>query len=117
MRGHCRRAQGCNRSGIGCIAQGHSGPDAVLECDDIFHYPSGRSKRCLGQARRIETRLSMRPKLCARLPEVPAGNLFGVDIIAVGFLAVPIMATGTAYDFSQAFGWSGSLHVRSAGTR
>jgi NRAMP (natural resistance-associated macrophage protein)-like metal ion transporter len=41
-----------------------------------------------------------------------AGVLFAVGIIAVGFLAVPIMTTGAAYDFCQVIGWKGSLHAK-----
>ena len=33
-------------------------------------------------------------------------------MIAVGFLAVPIMTTGAAYDVCQAFGWKHGLHAR-----
>jgi Mn2+/Fe2+ NRAMP family transporter len=44
-----------------------------------------------------------------------AGNaaefLFATGIIAVGFLAVPVMTTGAAYDLSQALGWKSSLHA------
>jgi Mn2+/Fe2+ NRAMP family transporter len=41
-----------------------------------------------------------------------AGVLFALGVIAVGFLAVPIMTTGAAYDVSQAFGWKHGLHAR-----
>jgi NRAMP (natural resistance-associated macrophage protein)-like metal ion transporter len=41
-----------------------------------------------------------------------AGFLFAVGIIAVGFLAVPIMTTGAAYDLGQVMGWKCSLHAR-----
>jgi NRAMP (natural resistance-associated macrophage protein)-like metal ion transporter len=41
-----------------------------------------------------------------------AGILFAVGIIGVGFLAVPIMTTGAAYDLSQVLGWKHSLHAR-----
>jgi NRAMP (natural resistance-associated macrophage protein)-like metal ion transporter len=37
--------------------------------------------------------------------------LFAVGIIAVGFLAVPIMTTGAAYDLAQVLGWRSSLHA------
>ena len=39
-----------------------------------------------------------------------AGVLFAVGVIAVGFLAVPIMTTGAAYDLCQAFRWKSGLH-------
>ena len=39
-----------------------------------------------------------------------AGTLFAIGIISVGFLAVPIMTTGAAYDLCQAFGWKHGLH-------
>ncbi|WP_309142352.1 Nramp family divalent metal transporter [Bradyrhizobium sp. sGM-13] len=41
-----------------------------------------------------------------------AGLLFTVGIIAVGFLAVPIMTTGAAYDLCQVLGWKSSLHAK-----
>lgn len=41
-----------------------------------------------------------------------AGLLFALGIIGVGFLAVPIMTTGAAYDLSQVMGWKHSLHAK-----
>jgi Mn2+/Fe2+ NRAMP family transporter len=41
-----------------------------------------------------------------------AGLLFAVGVIGVGFLAVPVMTAGAAYDFCQAFGWKTGLHVK-----
>ena len=41
-----------------------------------------------------------------------AGILFALGIIGVGFLAVPIMTTGAAYDLCQAVGWKHSLHAK-----
>jgi NRAMP (natural resistance-associated macrophage protein)-like metal ion transporter len=41
-----------------------------------------------------------------------AGILFAVGVIAVGFLAVPIMTSGAAYDVSQVFGWKHSLSAK-----
>ena len=38
-----------------------------------------------------------------------AGLLFAVGIVGVGFLAVPVMTTGAAYDLSQSLGWSYGL--------
>lgn len=38
--------------------------------------------------------------------------LFLAGVIGVGFLAVPVMTTGAAYDLAQAFGWRHSLHAR-----
>jgi NRAMP (natural resistance-associated macrophage protein)-like metal ion transporter len=43
-----------------------------------------------------------------------AGILFAIGIVGVGFLAVPIMTTGAAYDLSQALGWRHSLHAKPA---
>src|SRR5437588_3877480 len=40
-----------------------------------------------------------------------ASLLFALGIIAVGFLAVPIMTTGAAYDVCQVMGWKSSLHA------
>jgi len=41
-----------------------------------------------------------------------AGVLFAVGIIAVGFLAVPVMTAGAAYDLVQSLGWRHSLHAK-----
>jgi NRAMP (natural resistance-associated macrophage protein)-like metal ion transporter len=41
-----------------------------------------------------------------------AGALFALGVIGVGFLAVPIMTTGAAYDLCQVMGWKSSLHSR-----
>jgi NRAMP (natural resistance-associated macrophage protein)-like metal ion transporter len=41
-----------------------------------------------------------------------AGILFAVGIIAVGFLAVPVMTAGAGYDLVQSFGWKYSLHAK-----
>jgi NRAMP (natural resistance-associated macrophage protein)-like metal ion transporter len=39
-----------------------------------------------------------------------AGLLFALGVIGVGFLAVPVMTTGAAFDVSQSFGWKHGLH-------
>ena len=36
--------------------------------------------------------------------------LFALGVFSVGFLAVPIMTTGAAYDLCQSFGWKHGLH-------
>jgi Mn2+/Fe2+ NRAMP family transporter len=41
-----------------------------------------------------------------------AGLLFTLGIVGVGFLAVPVMISGAAYDLCQTFGWHQSLHAR-----
>jgi Mn2+/Fe2+ NRAMP family transporter len=41
-----------------------------------------------------------------------AGWLFAAGVVGVGFLAVPVMTTGAAYDLVQGFGRPGSLHCR-----
>src|SRR4029453_12781632 len=41
-----------------------------------------------------------------------AGLLFTLGIVGVGFLAVPVMISGAAYDMCQTFGWKHSLHAR-----
>lgn len=41
-----------------------------------------------------------------------AGLLFAVGVVAVGFLAVPVMTTGAAYDLAQAMGWRHGLYKR-----
>ncbi|WP_280173975.1 NRAMP family divalent metal transporter [Rhizobium sullae] len=40
-----------------------------------------------------------------------AGFLFAAGVISVGFLAVPVMTTGAAYDFAQSVGIKGTLHA------
>ncbi|HLH01282.1 MAG TPA: divalent metal cation transporter [Bryobacteraceae bacterium] len=39
-----------------------------------------------------------------------AGVLFALGVIGVGFLAVPVMTTGAAYDLCQSFGWKHGLY-------
>ncbi|KAA0124954.1 divalent metal cation transporter [Methylobacterium sp. P1-11] len=41
-----------------------------------------------------------------------AKYLFALGIVGVGFLAVPVMTTGAAYDLVQGIGRDGSLHAR-----
>jgi Mn2+/Fe2+ NRAMP family transporter len=41
-----------------------------------------------------------------------AGLLFSVGIIGVGFLAVPVMTTGAAYDLCQSGGWRNGLSYK-----
>lgn len=41
-----------------------------------------------------------------------AGFLFAAGVVAVGFLAVPVMTTGAAYDLAQTLGWRHGLSVR-----
>jgi NRAMP (natural resistance-associated macrophage protein)-like metal ion transporter len=41
-----------------------------------------------------------------------AGVLFALGIVGVGFLAVPVMTTGAAYDLSQSLGWHNSLGAK-----
>jgi Mn2+/Fe2+ NRAMP family transporter len=41
-----------------------------------------------------------------------AGLLFALGVIGVGFLAVPVMTSGAAYDLAQAFDWKQGLHRR-----
>jgi len=43
-----------------------------------------------------------------------AGALFALGVVGVGFLAVPVMTTGGAYDLCQAVGWKHSLHASPA---
>jgi Mn2+/Fe2+ NRAMP family transporter len=38
-----------------------------------------------------------------------AGALFTLGVIGVGFLAVPVMTSGAAYDIAQSLGWRSSL--------
>lgn len=39
-----------------------------------------------------------------------ASTLFALGVVGVGFLAVPVMTTGGAYDMAQAVGWRQGLH-------
>jgi Mn2+/Fe2+ NRAMP family transporter len=41
-----------------------------------------------------------------------ASVLFALGVIGVGFLAVPVMTTGAAYDLCQVIGWKHSLHAK-----
>jgi Mn2+/Fe2+ NRAMP family transporter len=41
-----------------------------------------------------------------------AGILFAAGVVAVGFLAVPVMTTGAAYDLAQTVGWKYGLHAK-----
>jgi NRAMP (natural resistance-associated macrophage protein)-like metal ion transporter len=41
-----------------------------------------------------------------------AGVLFAAGVVAVGFLAIPVMTTGAAYDLCQTLGWRHGLHAR-----
>jgi NRAMP (natural resistance-associated macrophage protein)-like metal ion transporter len=43
-----------------------------------------------------------------------AGLFFALGVIGVGFLAVPVMTAGAAYDFCQTFGWKTALHAKPA---
>ena len=43
-----------------------------------------------------------------------AGALFAIGVVSVGFIAVPIMTTGAAYDLCQALGWKYGLHFPSS---
>jgi NRAMP (natural resistance-associated macrophage protein)-like metal ion transporter len=43
-----------------------------------------------------------------------ASALFAIGVIGVGFLAVPVMTTGAAYDLCQVMGWKHSLHAKPA---
>jgi Mn2+/Fe2+ NRAMP family transporter len=43
-----------------------------------------------------------------------AGILFALGVIGVGFLAVPVMTTGAAYDLAQTVGWKHGLHAKPA---
>jgi NRAMP (natural resistance-associated macrophage protein)-like metal ion transporter len=40
-----------------------------------------------------------------------AGLLFAMGVFAVGFLAVPVMTIGAAFDVCQSFGWKYGLHA------
>ncbi|MEI9405354.1 divalent metal cation transporter [Mesorhizobium argentiipisi] len=44
-----------------------------------------------------------------------AGILFAAGVIGVGFLAVPIMTTGAAFDLAQAMGWKHGMNHAGCG--
>ena len=46
-----------------------------------------------------------------------AGLLFTLGVIGVGFLAVPVMTTGAAYDLAQTMGWRHGLHAKPADSK
>jgi NRAMP (natural resistance-associated macrophage protein)-like metal ion transporter len=46
-----------------------------------------------------------------------AKYLFALGVVGVGFLAVPVMTTGAAYDLVQGAGRNGSLHARPGGAK
>ncbi|MFC6776324.1 divalent metal cation transporter [Methylobacterium gregans] len=46
-----------------------------------------------------------------------AKYLFAAGVVGVGFLAVPVMTTGAAYDFVQTIGRPGSLNARPSEAR
>ena len=46
-----------------------------------------------------------------------ASVLFAAGIIGVGFLAIPVMTTGAAYDVCQSWGWVNGLHYKPAKAR
>jgi NRAMP (natural resistance-associated macrophage protein)-like metal ion transporter len=41
-----------------------------------------------------------------------AGLLFALGMVGVGFLAIPVMTTGAAYDLCQTVGWKYGLHAK-----
>jgi Mn2+/Fe2+ NRAMP family transporter len=41
-----------------------------------------------------------------------ASLLFAIGVGAVGFLAVPVVTAGAAYDVAQTLGWKHGLHAR-----
>jgi Mn2+/Fe2+ NRAMP family transporter len=43
-----------------------------------------------------------------------AGLLFAIGVVGVGFLAVPVMTIGAAYDVCQSFGWKHQLHAKTS---
>jgi Mn2+/Fe2+ NRAMP family transporter len=65
-------------------------------------YPRGREVNSAAQAAE-----ALRP-----VAGDAAGVLFATGLIAVGFLAVPVMTAGAAYDVVQSFGWRYTLHAK-----
>jgi Mn2+/Fe2+ NRAMP family transporter len=41
-----------------------------------------------------------------------AGIIFAAGVIGVGFLAVPVMTTGAAFDLAQAMGWKNGMDTK-----
>jgi len=75
----------------------------IILCTGSTLYPAGRHE--------IETAAQAADAL-RPLAGDAAGVLFAAGIIAVGFLAVPVMTTGAAYDLVQSLGWRHSLHAK-----
>jgi Mn2+/Fe2+ NRAMP family transporter len=75
----------------------------IILCTGSTLYPAGQHE--------IETAAQAADAL-RPLAGDAAGVLFAAGIIAVGFLAVPVMTTGAAYDLVQSLGWHHSLHAK-----
>ena len=75
----------------------------IILCTGSTLYPAGRHE--------IETAAQAADALRPVAGDA-AGVLFAAGIIAVGFLAVPVMTAGAAYDLVQSLGWRHSLHAK-----
>ena len=75
----------------------------IILCTGSTLYPAGKHE--------IETAAQAAEAL-RPLAGDAAGVLFAAGIIAVGFLAVPVMTAGAAYDLVQSLGWRHSLHAK-----
>src|SRR3954454_17420488 len=75
----------------------------IILCTGSTLYPAGRHE--------IETAAQAADALRPVAGDA-AGVLFAAGIIAVGFLAVPVMPAGAAYDLVQSLGWRHSLHAK-----
>lgn len=75
----------------------------IILCTASTLYPHGRHD-ITSAAQAAET---LRP-----LAGNAAGVLFAIGVVSVGFLAIPVMTTGAAYDIAQTIGWKHSLTAR-----
>ena len=81
---------------------------SIILCTGATLHPAGQTE--------IETAAQAAEAL-RPLAGDAAGLLFLLGVVGVGFLAVPIMTTGAAYDLVQSLGHRGSLHDRPADAR
>jgi Mn2+/Fe2+ NRAMP family transporter len=92
------------------IAVRYSGRHVIFEYHHVFHHPFDRRDIVQSRKKHINTAAD-----AAQALRPLAGNgatlLFALGIIGVGFLAVPVMTTGAAYDLAQTMGWKHGLSV------
>src|SRR3954469_11263620 len=93
------------------VALGYHEWNALFQHHHVLHHPVD----CLDPSQGWHTDVSTAAEAAEALKPFAgdaAGVLFAIGVIAVGFLAVPIMTTGAAYDFCQVMGWKSSLNAK-----